>query len=81
MRNLPMRKPMPVYALPRRHYNGENKLAKRAVQGLVVIGASYVGLKIVIGIFGFVLSLAGYLLPVGILSAAIYGGWQWLKNK
>lgn len=81
MKNLPMRKSVYVYTLPRRRYDGENKLVKKAVQGLVVIGASYVGLHIVTSIFGFVLSAATSLLPLGVLSAAAYGGWQWLKNK
>lgn len=81
MRNLPARKLIPVYILPRHRYGGENKLAKRAVQGLVVIGASYIGLQIVLSVFGFVLSAASFLLPIGILSAAAYGAWQWLKNR
>lgn len=81
MRNLPVRKSIHAYTLPRRRHNGENKLVKRAIQGLVVIGASYVGLQIVTSIFGFVLSVASFLLPLGVLSAAAYGAWQWLKNR
>lgn len=80
MKNLPARKTTYAYTLPSRRYGGENKLAKRAVQGLVAIGASYIGLKIVLGVFGFIVSAASFLLPVGVLSAAAYGGWQWLKR-
>lgn len=81
MRNLPMRRYVPVYTLPCRRYNsGENKMVKRAVQGLVVIGASYVGLKIVSGVFGLVISMFSFLLPLGVLSAIAYGAWQWLKR-
>ncbi|MBI2446654.1 MAG: hypothetical protein HYV51_02410 [Parcubacteria group bacterium] len=83
MRNLSVRKHIPThYALPcRKGGRGENKMVKRAVQGMVVIGASYIGLQIVLGIFGFVLSAVGSLLPIGILSAAAYGAWQWLKSR
>jgi len=83
MRNLPVKKYTPThYALPCRNGGrSENKMVKRAVQGLVVIGASYIGLQIVLGVFGFVLSAAGSLLPLGILSAAAYGAWQWLKSR
>ena len=83
MRNLPVRKYTPAYTLPYRNYSqsGLSTMVKRSVQGLVVIGASYVGLQIVLGVFGFVLSAVGYLLPVGVLSAIVYGGWQWLKNR
>lgn len=81
MKNLPVRKTTYAYALPNRRYNGESKLVKKVVQGLVVIGASYIGLQIVISIFGFVLSAASFLLPLGALSAVAYGAWQWLKNR
>lgn len=84
MRNLPMRRPaVNGYTLSSRNYNhsGLSVMVKKAVQGLVVIGASYVGLEIVLSIFGFVLSAASFILPVGVLSAATYGGWQWLKNR
>lgn len=82
MRNLPMRRHVPVhYALPCRRYGGENNIAKRAIQGLVAIGASYVGLKIVIGVFGLITSMTSFLLPLGVVSAAAYGAWQWLKSK
>ncbi len=70
------------YTLPYRNSSrGENSMVKKAVQGLVVIGVSYIGLKIVLGIFGLVLSAIGFILPLGALSAAAYGGWQWLKNR
>lgn len=69
------------YTLPYRHNScGENKMVKKAIQGLIVIGASYIGLKIVLGIFGLVLSAVSFILPLGALSAAAYGGWQWLKK-
>lgn len=80
MKNLPAIKTVHEYTLPCRRYNGENKMVKRAVQGLVAIGASYIGLKIVLGVFGFIASAASFLLPLGVLSAVIYGGWQWLKK-
>lgn len=80
MRNLPFRKTTYAYTLPSRRYNSENKMAKRAIQGLVAIGASYVGLKIVVGVFGFITSIANFLLPLGVLSAIAYGVWQWLKR-
>jgi len=82
MRNLSVRKSTHIYTLPCRNYSqGGGKMMKRAVQGLVVIGASYVGLKIVLGVFGFLTSVTSFLLPVGVLSAIVYGGWQWLKNR
>lgn len=81
MKNLPVRKTTYAYTLPSRRFNGESKLVKRAVQGLVVIGASYIGLQIVSSVFGFVLSAASFILPVGVLSAVAYGAWQWLKNR
>lgn len=81
MRNLPVRKTTYAYTLPSRRRSGENKMVKRAVQGLVVIGASYIGLQIISSIFGFMASTAGFLLPIGILSAVAYGAWQWLKSR
>ena len=83
MKNLPVKHYTRAYTLPYRNHNqgGLSKMAKRSVQGLVVIGASYLGLKIVLGIFGLVTSALSFLLPLGVLSAAAYGGWQWLKNR
>ncbi|MEK7198245.1 MAG: hypothetical protein AAB648_02155 [Patescibacteria group bacterium] len=56
-------------------------MVKATTRGLVVIGVSYVGLQVVLGIFGLVTSALSFLLPLGVLSAAAYGGWQWLKNR
>ena len=81
MRNLPARKYTYAYTLPRCRNNGGNKMIKRAIQGLVVISASYIGLQIVLGVVGFVTSALSFILPLGVLSAAAYGGWQWLKSR
>ena len=83
MKNLPVRRYSPThYVLPcRNNSHGESKMVKKAVQGLVVISASYIGLNIIIGIFGLVWSTVSFILPLGVLSAGAYGGWQWLKNR
>lgn len=83
MRNLPVKHYTRAYTLPCRNHNqgGLSKVVKATTRGLVVIGVSYVGLQIVLGIFGLVTSAISFLLPVGVLSVAAYGGWQWLKNK
>jgi len=83
MKNLPVRKYIPIhYALPYRNKShGEGKMVKRAVQGLVVIGVSYVGLQIVLGVFGFIASALSFLLPLGAVGATAYGAWQWLKRR
>ncbi len=84
MRNLPVKHYTRAYTLPCRNTakrGGLSKMVKATTRGLVVIGVSYVGLQVVLGIFGLVTSALSFLLPLGVLSAAAYGGWQWLKNR